>query len=149
MRHRLLFAAVSAYWGVRGTWLLDTLPASFEQQARAHEFGIFAAVWVAVVLKIIAAVLALRRSTRATRSRVEWVLAWVAAIFLTLYGLAQTAAAQLVYAGVLDDAATSADDHRLFWRAFIWDPWFLIWGLLAAAALLYARRHRDRVPAHA
>jgi hypothetical protein len=94
----LLFAAVSAYWGVRGTWLLDTLPASFEQQARAHELGIFAAVWVAVVLKIMAAalpVLALRRSTRATRSRVEWGLAWSAGIVLTLYGLAQTAAAEL------------------------------------------------------
>jgi uncharacterized membrane protein len=147
----LLFAAVSAYWGVRGTWLLDTLPASFEKQARAHEFGIFAAVWAAVVLKIMAAVLpvlALRRSRSAMRSRVQWALAWSAAIVLTLYGLAQTAAAQLTYAGVVD-AAPSADDRRLVWRAFVWDPWFLIWGLLAVAALLYARRHRDLTPAHA
>jgi hypothetical protein len=147
----LLFAAVSAYWGVRGTWLLDTLPAPFEQQARAHELGIFVAVWVAVVLKIMAAllpVLALRRGTPATRSRVQWALAWSAAIVLTLYGLAQTAAAQLTYAGLID-APAGADDHRLFWRAFVWDPWFSIWGLLAVAALLYARRHRDLTPAHA
>ena len=147
----VLFAAVSAYWGLRGTWLLDTLPVSFEEQARAGEVGIFVAVWAAAVLKIMAAVLpvlALHRMTRATWSRVVWVLAWVAAIFLTLYGLAQTAAAQLVYAGVLDDAAASADDRRLLWRAFVWDPWFLIWGLLTVAALLYGRRHRDQRPAH-
>lgn len=43
----VLFAAVSAYWGLRGTWLLDTLPASFEKQARAGEVGIFVAVWAA------------------------------------------------------------------------------------------------------
>jgi len=85
----VLFAAVSAYWGLRGTWLLDTVPASFEEQARAGEVGIFVAVWAAAVLKIMAAVLpvlALHRMTRATWSRVVWVLAWVAAIFLTLYG---------------------------------------------------------------
>jgi hypothetical protein len=60
------------------------------------------------------------RSTRDTGLRV---LAWSAAIVLTLYGLAQTAAAQLTYAGLID-APAGADGHRLFWRAFAWDPWF-------------------------
>jgi len=70
--------------------------------------------------------LALRRMTEATWSRVMWVLAWAAAIILTLCGLAQTVAAQPAYAGVFD-AAASADDRRLLWRAFVWDPWFVIW----------------------
>jgi hypothetical protein len=145
----LLFAAVSAYWGLRRTRLLAAVPESFEKQARAGDVGILVAVWVAAVLKIMAAVLpvpALRRMTRATWSRVVWALAWAAAVFLTLYGLAWTAAAQLVYAGVID-AAAGADDRRLAWRAFVWDPWCLIWGLLAVAALLHGQHHRDRPPA--
>jgi hypothetical protein len=146
----LLFAAVSVYWGLGGTWLLDTIPESFERQARAGEAGIFVAVWAAAVLKIIAAVLpllALRRMTRPMWSRVLWVLAWVAAVFLTLYGLVQTAGAQLAHAGVID-AAAGTGDRSLVWRAFVWDPWFLIWGLIVVAALLHGRRYRAQAAAH-
>lgn len=142
----LLFAAVSVYWGTGGTWMLDTIAVSLERQARAGETGIFVALWAAVVLKIVAAVLpvmALRRMTHTTRNRIVWVLAWTAATFLTLYGLLQTAVAQLVNVDVIH-AAASVDDRRLAWQAFVWDPWFLIWGLLAVAALLHDRRDRDQ-----
>lgn len=147
----LLFAAVSVYWGAGGTRLLDTVAVSLERQARAGETGIFVALWAAVVLKIAAAVLpvlALRRMALTTRDRIVSVLAWTAATFLTVYGLLQTAVAQLLSADVIHAPAT-VDDRRLAWQAFVWDPWFLIWGLLAVAALLHGRRRRDQAPAHA
>jgi hypothetical protein len=33
----------------------------------------------------------------------------------------------------------SADHRALAWRAYLWDPWFLVWGLLVTAALLRSR----------
>ncbi|PZS36509.1 MAG: hypothetical protein DLM59_01075 [Pseudonocardiales bacterium] len=47
----------------------------------------------------------------------------------------------MVQFGVI--AASASADHRaLAWHAYLWDPWFLVWGLLVTAALLRAR-HRN------
>jgi hypothetical protein len=44
----------------------------------------------------------------------------------------------LVQAGVVQ-AASNADQRALAWHAYLWDPWFLVWGLLIAAALVRGR----------
>lgn len=51
----LLYAAISVYWGLGGTWLLNTVGGSLEKQGRAGDAGVIFAVWAAVVLKVIAA----------------------------------------------------------------------------------------------
>ena len=33
----------------------------------------------------------------------------------------------------------NADHRALAWHAYLWDPWFLVWGLLVTAALLRSR----------
>lgn len=135
----LLFAAVSAYWGLGGMWLVDTLPHSLQDRARAGDPVIYVAVWVAVVLKIMAAVLpllVLRPLRKPAWNRAVWVLAWAAAAILISYGLAQTILGQLAIHGSAD-----ADDR--VWSAYVWDPWFLSFGLLVAAALLRGRQHRS------
>jgi hypothetical protein len=34
------------------------------------------------------------------------------------------------------DRGSGLDDHRaLAWHTYLWDPWFLMWGLLVAGAL--------------
>jgi uncharacterized membrane protein len=103
------------------------------------------AVWAAVVIKTIAAVLplvALRGLSRSTRDRTVWVLAWAAAAILIVYGLVQTATGLLVQTDVIHASAT-ADHRALAWHAYLWDPWFLIWGLLVAAALMRGRYRRS------
>jgi hypothetical protein len=135
----LLFAVVSAYWGLGGTWLLDTLPRALEEGALAGNTDIYVAVWAAVVLKIMAAVLpllALRPLRHPAWNRNVWVLAWTAAAILILYGLAQTVLGQLAIHG-----SGSADDR--VWSAYLWDPWFVIFGVLIAAALVRGRRRRS------
>ncbi|MGI8591252.1 MAG: hypothetical protein ACR2M5_09740, partial [Nakamurella sp.] len=48
----------------------------------------------------------------------------------------------MVQFGVI--AASASADHRaLAWHAYLWDPWFLVWGLLVTAALLRIR-HRNK-----
>ncbi len=136
----MLSAAVSFYWALGGTWLLDTIGGSLEEQARA---GNVTVAWAAAALKIAAAVvplLVMRRLKSLKWTRIWRVLAWSEAAILTLYGLVLTAAGLLVQAGVVD--ATDPDHRALAWHAYLWDPWFLFMGLLVTAALMRRRRSR-------
>lgn len=98
----LAYAAVSVYWAVGGTWLLNTVGATLEQQGRAGNLGIFLAVWAAAVLKIIGAIVPLAavgvtpQQTTTGRRRQMRVLAWLEAAILTIYGLVLTGAGLLL-----------------------------------------------------
>lgn len=139
----LLFAAVSVYWGLGGTWLLATVRASLAEPGGASTETLLVAAWVPAILKLIAAVLpllALRQLTSPVWDRRVRVLAWLEAGIMIAYGMTLTVAGFLVQADVVH-ASASADHRALAWHAYLWDPWFLIWGLLVAAAL-WRSRHR-------
>ena len=76
------------------------------------------------------ATIALRRLVR--------VPAWLQAAILTIYGLVLIIAGLLVQPGVIA-AAASADHRALAWHVYLWDPWFLLWGVLVTAALTGSR----------
>ena len=141
----LAYAAVSVYWALGGTWLLDTVGGTLEQQGRTGSPGIILAVWAAAVLKVIGAIMPLAavgvtsgQATIAGRRQVR-VLAWLQAAILTIYDLVLTVAGLLVQSGAIAPAA-SADHRTLAWHAYLWDPWFLLWGALVAAALVGSRQ---------
>jgi hypothetical protein len=149
----LAYAAISVYWALGGTWLLDTIGGTLEQQGRAGNPGIILAVWAAAVLKIIGAIVPLaaagvrpRQATTGQRRQMR-VLAWLEAAILTIYGLVLTGAGLLVQSGVIASAA-SADHRALAWHAYLWDPWFLLWGVLITAALVRSRQPRAATIAH-
>jgi hypothetical protein len=135
----LLYAAVSVYWGAGGTWLLDTVGGLLARLGRARDATLIIAVWAAAALKLTTALLPLLalhypgRRTCIARS-----LTWTAAGTLTIYGGALTGIGVLVLADVIPSAA-NADRRALTWHAYLWDPWFLIWGLLIATALVRSR----------
>jgi beta-phosphoglucomutase family hydrolase len=64
---------------------------------------------------------------------------WIEAGILTLYGFVLITIGLLVQAHVIHAFAT-ADHRALAWHAYLWDPWFLIWGLLAIGVLRAAAR---------
>ena len=143
----LAYAAISVYWAAGGTWLLNTVGGTLEQQGRAGNLGIILAVWAAAVLKIIGAIVPLAavgvtpgQATTGRRRQMR-VLAWLEAAVLTIYGLVLTGAGLLVQSGVIASAA-SADHRALAWHAYLWDPWFLLWGVLITAALARSRQPR-------
>ena len=135
----LAYAAISVYWALGGTWLLDTVGGALEQQGRAGNPGLILAVWAAAVVKIIGAIVPLAAVT--ARSRQMRVLAWLEAAILTIYGLVLTGTGLLVQSGALVSAA-GADHRALAWHAYLWDPWFLLWGVLVTAALVRSRHPR-------
>lgn len=143
----LLYAGVSVYWGLGGSWLLDTVSGSLAQPGRAGTTGALLAVWAAAAVKVIAAVLpllALHRSAGSAWHRTLWVLAWAEGGILTIYGLVLTATGLLTQLGFIH-VSPAADHRALAWHAYLWDPWFLLWGLLVLAALLRGRRFADHV----
>jgi hypothetical protein len=140
----LAYAAISLYWALGGSWLLATVGASLAGTSSA---AVKFAVWAAVALKAIAAFLplvaigALRRPPQGWE---RWLrrLTWLEALILTAYGLVLTATGLLVQSGVI--APPGHVDHRaLRWHAYLWDPWFLVWGLLVTTTLVQSRRRRE------
>ncbi len=135
------YAAVSAYWGLGGTGLLDTLGGALERAARSGSAGSLVLVWTTALLKLCGAVLPLavvRGAGFTSRRRWPRNLAWIESAGLTVYGLVLTVVGLLVQAGVLT-ASRHADRRALAWHAFLWDPWFLGWGVLVTIAMFSTR----------
>jgi hypothetical protein len=151
----LAYAAISVYWAVGGRWLLNTVGISLSRPGQAGHLAALLAVWGAAAVKAVAALLPLLavgvwpRTAKGGLRRLARVLAWTEAAILTGYGLIWTASGLLVQAGVIKVAA-HADRLGLEWHAYLWDPWFLIWGILVVLALWRSRpASRDHLPGRA
>jgi Protein of unknown function (DUF3995) len=146
----VLYAAVSAYWASGGTALLDTVGGAFERAGRTGGAGLIAVVWVTVGLKLLAAGLGFvavveRPPLAAAQRRFVRRLAWAAAVILVLYGGVLSITGWLVQLGLVP-AGAHADHRALRWHAYLWDPWFLVWGLLLATGLVRLRQSRAAPP---
>ncbi|MFZ0165979.1 MAG: DUF3995 domain-containing protein, partial [Trebonia sp.] len=151
----LAYAAIIVYWAVGGRWLLNTVGISLSQPGQAGHLATLLAVWGAAAVKAVAAVLPLLaigvwpRTANGGLRRLVRVLTWIEAAILTGYGLVLTASGLLVQAGVIE-AVAHADRLALKWHAYLWDPWFLIWGLFVFLALWRSRpASQDHLPGRA
>lgn len=57
--------------------------------------------------------------------------AWFCAGILTIYGAVQVTGVALATLGV---ATTTSSHSVLLWGPLLWEPWFLVWGLLPGLA---------------
>ena len=148
----LAYAAISVYWAVGGRWLLNTVGILPSQPGQAGHLAALLAVWGAAAVKAVAAVLPLLaigvwpRTANGGLRRLARVLTWIEAAILVGYGLVLTASGLLVQAGVIK-AAAHADRLAQEWHAYLWDPWFLIWGIFVFLALWRSRpASQDHLP---
>jgi hypothetical protein len=136
-------AATTAYWLFGGTALLDTLGGSVERLARDRGSAAFALAAAVVVIKSVAGVLALLLLSPAPRG---WrvIVAWdiLAAAVLCLWGGANVLAGAAVLSGAIEPA--DVNRHALRWHVFLWDAWFLVWGIGLALATIGAIHDRRR-----
>jgi hypothetical protein len=135
-------AAVSLFWTVGGTWLLDTVGGAVEDLARDRSAPAIALGIVTTMLKAAAGTLALALTrpwgTRLGR-RLLLSANTLASLVLTLWGGINVAIGSLVLAGVITPAE-EVDEHALRWHVFVWDLWFVLWGLALAVAIARFRR---------
>lgn len=135
-------AAVTLFWTLGGTLLLDTVGGAMEDLARDRSLGSLVVGATVVVLKLAAGLLALalvRSSRNPVRRRKVLVANGLVSAVLILWGAVNVAAGAFVLSGVIDGSA-EADRHALRWHVFVWDLWFLLWGLALAMAVAAAWR---------
>jgi Protein of unknown function (DUF3995) len=144
----LASAAMSAYWALGGTGLLDTVGGEIERWGRERWLGVVVTLWVIVVLKLVGAAAPLAFAGVGadhlpiwTRGRQARLLGWMSSVGLTLYGALLTVAGFLVEAGALE-ASDDADERALAWHAYLWDPWFALWGA-AFAVVMWCTRPQE------
>ena len=134
-------AIVSLSWALGGTWLLDTVGGAIEAGGRAGSPLIIGALWAAILLKLVGAALPLLAVSPRMSSRLRGpvrLLCGVEAFVLLVYGVVLTVAGLLVQTGLIQ-ASADADHRALAWHAFLWDPWFAVWGALVALVLVLTR----------
>ena len=142
-----LSAVPSFYWALGGTAGLDTVGGAIEELARTRDPAGIALGLGAGVLKVAGGLLALalvRPWGQAIPGRLLGGVAWAASVVLTGYGGLLVAVGALVLGGLISPAGP-IDRTALRWHVFLWDLWFLVWGLLlGVAAWQYGRESRRR-----
>lgn len=135
-------AAVSFYWASGGTAGLSTVGGELEAVGRAASPALAAVVWGVGVAKVLAGLLALALVMSWGRAFPRWTMlaaGWGGAIVLSLYGGVLVAVEALVVGGIVVPSGP-VDWFALRWHLFLWDPWFLLWGLLLGGAAWHFTR---------
>jgi hypothetical protein len=143
----LLSALVSAYWAAGGDTGLDELGGELAELARKRDPMLIGVVWVIAVLKVIGATLGLALVQPWGRRLPRWMLlsaSWSATAVMVLWGATQVITMLLLQLNVLPYTGP-VDRKPFYWHLFLWDPWFIVWGLLlGAAAWAFVRPNSPR-----
>ena len=138
----LLFALMSFYWALGGQLGLNTLSAGI--RALAHDPGFVAIVWLTGIAKVIGGLFALTL----VRPWAHWLppiwklaLAWIGGAGLALYGGVNLIVEWLVIGGVIQMNGLEVTEG-IRWHAWLWDPWWLLGGVLFLLAAWRYRRSR-------
>ena len=140
----LLFALMSFYWALGGEFGVNTLGSGI--QALSHDPGFVAVVWLTGVAKVVGGLFALTL----VRPWARWlppiwklVLAWAGGIGLALYGGVQLIIEGLVLGGAIR-VSGAVDWEGLRWHVWLWDPLWLLGGVLFLLAAWQYQRARRR-----
>jgi hypothetical protein len=140
----LAFTGLSVYWAAGGTVGEGTIGTAIERVAVAREPAFVLLLWVTAGLKFMAVLLALAMIGRIFRRVPRWMrltAGWVAAVLLLGYGLANLVQHLLMWTGAVavPDGLGSA---ALPWHLLIWDPVWIVGGVLFTLTAIYASRGR-------
>lgn len=141
----LVFAVPSFYWGFGGHFLAETVSGQLASASWAEHRGLQAVVLVTGVLKLVGVVFALwlvRDSWPRARGRLVVRGGYVLSAILVLYGAVNVIGETLTQTGVVKASAT-VDWHALRWHLFVWDPYFVVWGVLLGLAVRHYASQRN------
>lgn len=139
----LAFAALSFYWAAGGTAGAETIGDAITKPVLARDPGWIALLWATGALKALGGLLALALVQPWGRVIPRWMrlaAAWGAGALMLLYGGAGMIQFALMAAGALSVPA-SLGATAVRWHLLLWEPWWMLGGLLfMAAAWLAGRR---------
>ncbi len=137
----LLFASLHVFWALGGSWLLATSAGSSLAGDRPTWFVVLGLWGVAVVLLAGAALgLALARPRTSGRGpRLGAFLSCLAGACLLLRGVG----VQVVLLTDAGDVAGNVGEAQTRMSLVLWNPWFVLGGLLFVAAGVQSRRARS------
>ncbi|HVA91200.1 MAG TPA: DUF3995 domain-containing protein [Chloroflexota bacterium] len=145
------FAAISFYWVAGGTLGSETIGPAITRPIASGDPGWIALLWATAALKVIAGLIALavvRPWGRRAPRRLLQTTAWIACAVMALYeGIASLADHLLMVTGVIS-TPSGLGQTALHWHLLLWDPWWLVGGLLFGVVALTARA-LPRAPDHA
>lgn len=140
----LLHAIPSLYWAGGGTALIATVGAWASEWRRNAPTQVVAVLLIVFVAKVAGAVVpVLNDRGSLARPRMWRGLSWTGSSVLVVYGGLNTVAAMAALGGLISTPATR-DRAGLLGHAFLWDPLFLVWGILLGMALWHTRPPRRR-----
>jgi hypothetical protein len=127
---------MSFYWALGGRLGLETLGDFVVSMADDPAFVAF--VWLTGFLKVALGLVALALIARGPLAKPPWqrlvrVAAWIIGIALTLYGVSLLFQHALMLVGVVPVSA-SLGAAALPWHVWLWDPFWLLGGVLFVAA---------------
>ena len=135
-----VFAATSAYWAAGGTFGLDAVSPEIVSLTQSPWFAPLLRGVVAA--KVLLGLLALALVRGWGRLAPCWMLlaaAWGAGSLLILHGGSNLIVRGLMAAGVMT-TPPSMYSTTAFWYLVLWDPWFLLGGMLFCVAAWNYRR---------
>ncbi|WP_198048343.1 DUF3995 domain-containing protein [Saccharomonospora iraqiensis] len=139
-----LFAMISLYWALGGLVGIETIGGELERMARAGEVGPL--VWGATIIKVVGVVYSLALVQRWGRTLPRALMlagGWAATVLLLGYGGVTVGIEILVATGVLA-APAEIDWYAFYWHLALWDPWFVLWGILLGLAVVHYQRATRR-----
>lgn len=139
-------AAISVFWTLGGTFLLDTVGGSLEDLARSRSPAAAAVGAATSLTKLGAGVLALALVRPAHRRVPDRMLVGANAVLAALllaWGGANVVVGSLSLAGAVSPA-DGIDERALLWHVLVWDLWFVVWGAALTGAIVLYRRARPR-----
>ena len=135
-------ALPSLYWALGGTALVSTLGAWAADWQREAPMQVMVLLLLIFVLKLAGALLPLANERgRLPAPRLWRGVSWAGAAVLMAYGAVNVVAALAALTGVVE-AGPTMDTAALVGHAFLWDPLFLLWGLLLARGVWTSRPGR-------
>ena len=129
-----IFAALSFYWALGGSFLYRTQSPQILELTVNPWF--LTVVWLTGLLKVVAGLLALSLVQRWGARFPVWLrltAGWGVGLVLTFYGGANLAVRGLMAVGMLETPA-SMRSAAASWHLFLWNPWFVLGGVLFLAA---------------
>lgn len=132
-----IFAAFSFYWAAGGMIGAETLGEGIARLAAARDPELITLTWITGVLKVIAGLLALALVQRWGHVFPRWLLrlaAWGAGLLFLGYGIANVIQHAMMILDPSQIGELLGSVNAVRWHLALWDPFWMIGGLLFIAA---------------